>query len=262
VSLAATSARDVAKPTYLIGSVDSALRLLHLVLERERIRITEAAAELGVAASTAHRLFAMLQYHGFVAQDERTHEYVRGPDLVRFGLAALQNMDIREQARPIMERLAAQTGETVALGTLQGANVLYVDGCESASALRVAVRTGSLIPAHAIAMGKALLAWIPAERLNQLYPNAKLPPITDRTLGTKADLAADLASIRRRGYAQSRGESAAGVASIAVPVHNHTGDLRAALSIAAPALRLPPERSKAFVQLLLRAATELGAQCR
>jgi DNA-binding IclR family transcriptional regulator len=262
MSRSAAAPSRAPRPTYLIGSVDSALRLLHLFLVRDRIRVSEAAVELDVAPSTAHRLLAMLQYHGFVAQDGRGHDYVAGPDLIRFGLAAIKQLDIRQQARPIMEALSAAVDETVALGILQGTNVLYVDGVESTRALRVAVRTGALIPAHAIAMGKALLAWSPPERLKELFPKEPLPRVTDRTLPTKRELLADLEAVRNRGYAQSKGESEDGVASIAVPIFNEAGELRATMSIAAPALRVTPERIKTWLPLLRAASAELGKQCR
>jgi DNA-binding IclR family transcriptional regulator len=262
MSRSAAAPSRAPRPAYLIGSVDSALRLLHIFLVRDRIRVSEAAAELDVAPSTAHRLLAMLQYHGFVAQDERGHDYVAGPDLIRFGLAAIKQLDIRQQARPIMEALSAHVDETVALGILQTTNVLYVDGVESTRALRVVVRTGALIPAHAIAMGKALLAWSPAERIAELYPQEVLPRVTDRTVSTKRELLAELESVRTHGYAQSKGESEDGVASIAVPVFNEGGELRATMSIAAPTLRVTPDRVKTWLPLLRAASAELGKLCR
>jgi DNA-binding IclR family transcriptional regulator len=254
--------RDDLRPTYLIESVDSALRLLHLFLVRPSIRVSEAAIELKVAPSTAHRLLAMLQYHGFVTQDSRTHEYVQGPDLLRFGLAMMRKLDIRQQARPILESLREVVRETVALGVLEGTAVLYVDGVESGLALRVSARTGALIPAHSMAMGKALLAWLPEEQLDEIFPDELLPKVTERTLLSKSQLRAELATIRRRGYAQSRGESAAGVASIAVPVLDDLGRVQASISIASPATRATAEHIKSWLPPLRAAADELATKTR
>ena len=248
------------RPAYVIESVDSALRLLHLFLVRDRIRVTEAATELDVAVSTAHRLIAMLQYHDFVAQDMRTHEYVPGPDLIRFGLTAIKRLDLREQARPLMEALSATVNETVALGILQGPNVLYVDGVESPRALRVTARTGALIPAHAIAMGKVLLAALPPPDLDTLLGRSDLTPLTSRTIVRKRDLLADLELTRRRGYSVSRGESEDGVVSISAPVFNESGQLRASISIAAPALRASAAQLKGWLPSLHKACADLGAR--
>lgn len=255
-------APEGARPTYLIESVDSALRLLHMLVDAERIRVSEAAVRLGVAPSTAHRLLQMLQYHGFVAQDPRSHEYVPGPDLMRLGLAAINQLDVRTLAHPVMERLCSEVNETIALAVLQGTNVVYIDGFESTRALRIGARTGAVIPAHAIAMGKALLSALPAERFETLYADEALPVLTARTTTTRTALSRQLAEVRKRGYAQSSGESEEGVASIAAPVVTDRGELRAAVSIGAPALRLTPQRVKEFVPLLKRAVAEIGSRCR
>jgi IclR family acetate operon transcriptional repressor len=259
--LTQAAAEAAPRPAYLIESVDSALRLLRLFLETDRIRISEAAVHLDVAPSTAHRLMAMLQYHGFAVQDRRTHEYLPGPNLMRIGIAATRQLDLRQAARPIMERLAAAVNETIGLGILHGANVLYVDGVDSTQVLRIGARTGALIPAHCISMGKALLAALTPERLAELYPDDVLPTMTGRSLGTKAELLQALARVRRRGFAQSSGESEDGVASIATPVFGSAGELLAAMSIAAPATRATSDRVADWLPQLRDAATELGSLC-
>ncbi|MDP9260691.1 MAG: helix-turn-helix domain-containing protein, partial [Actinomycetota bacterium] len=90
------------RPVYPIASVGNALTLLTLLGERERVRVADAAAELGTARSTAHRLLAMLEYHGFAQQDPATRAYVSGPALIEAGLGALGNLDIRAFARPVL----------------------------------------------------------------------------------------------------------------------------------------------------------------
>src|SRR5580692_7111858 len=86
------------KPTYPIGSVDSVLRLLTMIGEREQVRIAGAAAELGVARSTAHRMMQMLAYHGFVHQDPESKAYVAGPRLIGLGLQIVRKLDVRDIA--------------------------------------------------------------------------------------------------------------------------------------------------------------------
>ena len=100
------------EPAYPIASVDNALRLLLLFRSQPRVRLTEASEHLGVAHSTAHRLMAMLAYHGFVRQERDSRTYVAGPALVETGLAAVHQLDIRRHARPALERLAHSLGET------------------------------------------------------------------------------------------------------------------------------------------------------
>ena len=145
-------------PAYPIASVDSALRLLKLFRDTPRVRLSEASEHLGVALSTAHRLMAMLAYHGFVRQEAGSRAYVAGPALVEIGLAAVRELDIRRHARPVLESLAASLGETVHLAVLEGGTVRYLDAVESPRTLRVASRTGSVLAANCTASGKALLA--------------------------------------------------------------------------------------------------------
>ena len=94
--------------------------LLLLFREQPRVRLTDACKYLGVAHSTAHRLLAMLAHHGFVQQEPVTRAYIAGPALVEVGLAVVGSLNVREQARPMMEELAAETGETVHLGVAGG----------------------------------------------------------------------------------------------------------------------------------------------
>ncbi len=175
-------------PAYPIASVNNALLLLLLFREQPRVRLTDACKYLGVAHSTAHRLLAMLAHHGFVQQEPVTRAYVAGPALVEVGLAVVGSLNVREQARPAMEELAAETGETVHLGALEGNQVRYVDGLESERALRVVARTGTLAPAHCTSLGKALLALMTDEQVARLYPTSAepFPARTDRSITTQA----------------------------------------------------------------------------
>src|SRR5450432_2337348 len=100
------------RPQYPIESVDNALRLLLMFRDRGEIRLSEAREALGVAQSTAHRLMAMLAYHDFVRQDPGSRAYRAGPALIDVGLSVVRAMDIRAIARPHLEALMQQVGET------------------------------------------------------------------------------------------------------------------------------------------------------
>src|ERR687893_1799482 len=132
-------------------SVDNALWLLQLVGERQALRVAEAADLLGVARSTAHRLLTALRRRGFVTQDRPNGAYRPGPALQEIGLAAVNRIDIRRVARPVLEQLRDETGETVSLALLEGSAIRFVDGVESRRSVRVGNRTGVVRPAHAAA---------------------------------------------------------------------------------------------------------------
>ncbi len=245
-------------PSYPIESVDNALKLLHMFRERSPIRVSEASSSIGVARSTAHRLLAMLQHHGFVRQDPFSRAYVAGPALLDFGLARLRDRDIRTPARPFLETLSQETGETVHLIALQGREVLFLDCVESAKAVRVGNRTGLLLPAHCTSAGKALLAALPPERLKALYPEERLPGLTRRSIRTRARLEREVRLVRRRGYATNFGETEEDIGSIGVLIQDRQRVPRAALSLAAPTSRLTAKTIATMAKAALRTAAAIG----
>ena len=223
-------------PAYPIASVNNALLLLLLFREQPRVRLTDACKYLGVAHSTAHRLLAMLAHHGFVQQEPVTRAYIAGPALVEVGLAVVGSLNVREQARPMMEELAAETGETVHLGVLEGDQVRYADAVQSERALRVVARTGTLVPAHCTSLGKALLSQLTDQQVAQLYPTSAEPfaARTERSITTQAKLMKELSRARARGYAVNAGETEDDVGSVAVAFRDFAD--------APPPLRWPHRR--------------------
>jgi DNA-binding IclR family transcriptional regulator len=241
------------EPQYPIASVDNALRLLLMFRDRAKIRLSDAAASLGVANSTAHRLLAMLAHYGFVRQDPATKWYEAGDALVAVGLEAVRRLDVRAMARPVLEQVSAETGETVHCGVLEGATVRYVDAIESAQVLRVTGRTGTTLPAHCSSAGKALLAGLDPTSLRELYPGDRLPQATERSIDSFAALVKALERVRRQGYALNLEESEAGVGSVAVAIDDDLGRTIAAVSCAAPVSRLGRRRVTDIADLMVAA---------
>ncbi len=248
------------EPAYPIASVNNALRLLLLFRSQPRVRLSEASEHLGVAHSTAHRLLAMLAYHGFVSQEQDSRTYIAGPALVEIGLAVVSQLDIRRHARPVLERLAGSLGETVHLAVLEGANVRYLDAVESSRALRVAARTGSASAANCTASGKALLAALPEAEVSAMFAGTALPRLTPRSISSRARLLAELRVVGEAGCAVNREESEEGVASVAVAVAGPHGRPAAALVVSAPVSRMTGQAAEKITQELREQATWLAAQ--
>jgi DNA-binding IclR family transcriptional regulator len=249
---------DRAAPQYPIETVDKALRLLLMFGERAEVRLTDVHAELGIGKSRAHRLLAMLVLHRFAVQDPWTRTYRPGPALAEIGLSAVRRIDIRIIARPLIEAIAEQTGETVHLGVLEERNVRFVDGVESEMVLRVAGRVGRLLPAYATSLGKAMLAQLPKEAVTELYPDSVLPPVTAASIRLRAVLLAELDEVRERGYAINHGESEEGVSSIGVALPLVKGAPSAAISIAAPSPRLAQAQLERTAAIAVAAVQQLA----
>ncbi|MDP9392535.1 MAG: IclR family transcriptional regulator [Actinomycetota bacterium] len=243
-------------PQYPIESVDNALRVLLLLGEQPKLRLTEVSRYLGVASSTAHRLLAMLQYRGFVRQDSSSRCYIPGPMLDGLAFGVLRRLDVRTRARPVLERLNADLGETIHLGRLEGSSVHFIDSLESSRALRVGGRLGRSMPAHCTSTGKALLAELGDEDLVRLYPDEGLVQLTPRSIGTRTALLQELAVVRARGYARSQEEAEEGVTSVAVALHS-TRSPRLAVNASVPVSRMSEELLESVSHQLAEAAEEL-----
>lgn len=245
-----------AGPAYPISSVDNALRLVLMLRDQPRLRLSGIAAALDIAPSTAHRLLAMLVHHGFVRQEDGMGAYVAGPALLDLGLAAVRNLDIRTYARPILADLARKTGETVHLAQLEGAKTRYLAAAESGQPLRVADRTGQLLPAHRTATGKAILASLTAQQLDEIFSLDEVGAGERLSEEERAALDAELAETRDRGYAINY-RVAEDIISVAVAVQDHRGTSIAAINASAPSSRMTKKRQVAVVRDLHAATAQL-----
>jgi DNA-binding IclR family transcriptional regulator len=252
----APAAPGVPVPQYPIESVDNALKVLLLLGERSELRLTEVAEYLQVASSTAHRLLAMLAYRGFMRQDPQTRAYRPGTALTGVAFAILQRFDVRDTLHPFLDKLNRELAETVHLALLDGNSVRFIDAIESPQAVRVSSRLGRTMPAHCSSSGKSLLAGLTAGELRRLYPDEELPGLTATSLRSRTMLEADLARVRRHGYATSSQESEEGVASVAVAIGARQAPVRLALNVSAPVSRMSRATARQIAGVLRATAAE------
>lgn len=246
------------EPTYRIESVDKALRLLRMFQEQPRWTVSEASDALGVAPSTAHRLLAMLQWHGFVHQNPGSKAYVPGSALLAIGLSAIRHLAVRDAARPEIEELSQTLQETVHLIVLQGARTLIVDAVESHQIVRVGARIGGSAPPNCVSAGKVLLAGLSQRQVMALLGPDPLPKMTEFSIDTHAELSVVLADVRRQGFATNIDEHELGATAVAVPIPVPLGFTPAALTVNAPSARLPIQRIPEVVAVAQQAAARIA----
>lgn len=224
------------RPKYRVESVDHALQILLLLQMQPEIRVTSAASEIGIAASTAHRLLTTLASRGFVTQDRVTKTYRAGRALIELGTQSTSSFNLREVSEPHLKVLTARIGETVNLLVLQGSKVRFIAGFESNQQVRTHVLTGTLLPAYATSGGKILLADLSHDALRAIYPRGlrKLTPQTK----TFTQLVDELSLVMMRGYAVNQSESELELSAVAVPLKNTVGRTIAAVAVSAPNVRL------------------------
>jgi DNA-binding IclR family transcriptional regulator len=239
--------------TTSLSSVDNALRLVHVLSQRDEIGVAEAGRLLGVARSTAHRLLTTLVAHGFAEQDPARRTYRAGAALRDSCLAVLRRYDVRDHARPYLEAVAERTGETAHLLVLAGADCLFVDGIEGSRSARTITRQGASFPAHSTSGRPAPLAALHPDELRPLYPDERLPGLTAHTIVTRAGLETELERVRAQGYARNAGESDDDISSVAAVVRDATGLARFAISVSAPAFRADDATVRALVEAVTAA---------
>jgi DNA-binding IclR family transcriptional regulator len=217
----------------------------------------EISEALGLPMPTVHRLVAVLTERGWLDRDPATRRLRLGLEMARLVPALLAGMRLPELARPHLLRLASNVQETVNVGILQGADVVYLLSETGDRLLTSQVTVGMRLPAHCIALGKCLLAQLPEEVARVALGDEPYERRTERTLTGWKGLAADLAAIRETGVSISEEEYEVGLVSIAVPVRWIDGPGTGAINVSLPAGRATPEFRDELTHGLLQVAREI-----
>jgi DNA-binding IclR family transcriptional regulator len=213
-----------------IQSIERAAAILGLLADgSRRLGVSEIADSLGLARGTAHGILRTLQGVGFVEQDNATGKYQLGARLLHLGTSYLDVNELRSRAINWADALAARSGEAVRLGTLLEGKVLVVHHVFRPDDTLQTLDVGALLPLHASALGKVLLAYNPnpAAALSQDL----LEPYTRRTITAGRALARALAEVREVGWAAEVEEMTVGEASVALPIRGQGGLVVGAIGI-------------------------------
>ena len=240
-----------------VQSVGRAITVMELLSRRGWTGVTELARELEINKSTAYRLLTTLRDRGLVEQDAATEKYRLGFGLVMLASSVTADLDVARCSRPVCDRLAEQSRETVTVAVLEGddAVVLYQSNSRS-SALSVNW-SGMHTPLHATAAGKIFLHYMPEDQRRRILKR----PLQSYTENTIADLKALREDVRRdhdRDYWYTIEELEVGLNAIAAPVRCADGVVVAAVSVSGPAFRLPPESFPEIGELCVQAADEIS----
>ena len=243
-----------------VQSLSRALLLLENLARQPRgAALSELATLLGLAPSSVHRLLTTLQKHGFVSVDAQRGLWTVGVQAFTVGNAFLASRDVVATARPFMQQLVEEAGESANLAVLEGGEAVFIAQVECREMMRMFVRLGGRAPLHASGVGKALLAAMPQDELARLLDTVPLRTITPGTLGDRDALLADLARVRRRGYAVDDEEHAVGLRCVAATVHDEHGAALGAISLSGPRARIDRERLSRFGRLVRARADQATA---
>jgi IclR family pca regulon transcriptional regulator len=226
---------------YFVQSVGRAVELLELIARQARpVPLNELVQLLGWTKPTVYRLVRTLEATGML-RELAGSGYVIGPRAIAVGSVGIEAHEVRNVARPHMERLHDATGESVNLTVAEGAEILYIERVEDKQILGVRLRVGSRLPIHQTSQGHVLLANLSSEALDSILADVDYGGAGPASTRDRADLDERLEAVRRLGYAINDQMLAPGLRSAAAPIRDHTGATVAALNISVAAARITTE---------------------
>lgn len=241
------------------GTLGKLMVLLDIVTHADApMRFTDILAVAGQPRGTLHRQLGHLTEEGLleVLADGR---YAPGLRLLDLASRSWARNEFRLIAEPHLNALQQLTGETVHLGVLRGASVIYLDKVEGSQPVRMYSQIGNASPAYCTGVGKAALSTLDDRQLAALLKAIDFRPFTDRTHRSAASLLADIAETRQRGHTFDREEHEQGICCVAAPIRSDDHAVLAGVSVTGPAYRLTDSRLEEFAPLTRAAAAAIAS---
>jgi DNA-binding IclR family transcriptional regulator len=211
---------------------------LELLTDKTALTVSEVGVHLSLQRSAAHRFLATLRDLGYVEKNE-DNRYQLTFRILEMGEKILDRFDIRNEARKFMLELSNISNETINLGIWNGSDILHLDKVESTEILKIDSSIWSTAPAYCTSLGKAILANLTKEELNDYLKRTRLVSHSPNTIVSRKKLREELKKTFERGFAVDNEEYVLGLRCIAAPVFNHTGRVKYAMSVTYPAMRKP-----------------------
>jgi len=255
------SVSDEEKSTIL--SVERAVILLRKIsLGKTPVGVRELARSTGYNPSTVQKLINSLEVQGLVRQDEETSKYELGVEIFQLGASLLNQLDVHEVARPHLHQLVRETEESayLALLTPDLKRYVFIDKIESNHLLRWTADLGAWRPLNCTAEGKAALAYLPDEHLDDLKSEGLFRDTTPRSITDTEELRRQLGAVREKGWAYSDEEFAEGVRAVAAPIFNYSGRVIGAISIVGPTLRMTDDAIASYSEVVKNEGKEISRE--
>lgn len=243
------------------GTVGKALDVLDRVAAYGHpVRFSDLLVNSPYPKATLYRFLQTLTNQGMLTFDEDRGTYAMGVRLVRLAHAAWAQSSLAPIARPWIDTLSAEVGETIHLAQLDQAQVLYVDKRNAARPVEMFSQAGKVGPAYCTGVGKAMLAFLPAHPLESALERQSFHRFTQNTLASRESLLAELEVIRTRGYAFDAEEHEPGIICIAVPILTRAGKVIGALSVTSTTARTTLEALAALAPKVSQTARAIAAE--
>jgi IclR family transcriptional regulator, KDG regulon repressor len=249
------------KSPYKVQVLDRAINILEFIGKQNtgEAGLPELSAAMKLHKTTTHRIAHVLESRGLLRRGMDSNRYRLGLHLYDLGCQALDSINLRGEARPLMTSVASEIGETVHLAVLDRAEVLYIERIEAQRSMTMGSKLGTRNPVYCTALGKAMLAYSPEGEADLILAACRLEARAKNTITSVPALKRELERIRDRGYAIDDEEIEDGIRCISAPILNPAGRAVAAMSVSGPASRITPNRFQLIGKTVKRAALELSA---
>lgn len=238
-----------------IKSTKTTFRIVEALMELDGAGVTELASHLELPKSNVHNYLSTLEEEEYVVKNGSTFHV--GIRFLELGAYARSRRDLYRIARPEMHKLADETGELVNLLVEEHGRGTYIYRVSGENAVRVDAHTGTRVRLHCTALGKAILAFLPERRVNEIVDRHGLPKVTDHTITDREELRETLSAVRERGVAFDMEERLEGLKCAAAPVRGNTGRVLGAISISGPQTRISDSHLEEDIPSLLKQATNI-----
>ncbi|KRE64829.1 IclR family transcriptional regulator [Paenibacillus sp. Soil750] len=243
---------------YTIQSIDKALDLLELLAEHGSLNLLELTDLLDQPKSSTYRIVLTLENRGFISRDDENGKYCLGYKQLMLTRGMLERNTLRSAALHEMKKLSEMYGDTINLGVLLEGEVLYVEILESTQPLRMTDTVGSKSPFHATAMGKAMAAFLPEEKVKELIMLQGLPALTKNTIVSEKQFQLKLQQVREQGFALDDQEIVEGARCLAAPIFNMYGNVEGAVSMSGAMHRFADEVIPEMAESMKAAANRIS----
>ena len=236
-----------------LGTLEKCVQILTLLADSTSLPVSKIAEKMDLPRSTAYRYVAALKAHLLVEEAEEGSGYCLGPKILELA-STMSRRPLRDVARPYLERIGRETGETAILCGLRDHVGVCLEKVEGHHALRVSYELGDTYPLHASATGKAIYAQLEPKERRQILKAVGLEAFTPTTITDPAELEREAEKVRERGYSESHGEAIEGTRGIAASIFSFSGRVVASIGVSVPQHRGTGENRMRLITLLRDAA--------
>jgi IclR family KDG regulon transcriptional repressor len=241
-----------------VKAIEKALSILDCFSQADfELDLSQIAQMTGLPKTTVFRILTTLEKGRLVSQNQESKKYKLGLRLFELGSVVLRKMELREVALPLMEKLSEESGETIHLGVLEQNEVMSIEKADSSFSLRSNILIGKRAPAYCTAVGKALLAFQPEQRI-ELFLQTARKKFTANTIIEVDKLREELEKVRQQGFAVDNVEHEEGVRCVGAPIRNRENKVAASISISGPSVRVTREAIPKLALMVKKTAEDIS----